>query len=132
MTNERGFTLVETLIAFATLAFAAVALYEAMGTSARGVGASSRFDEAVLIAEARMAEFAALDAMPAALEGAIEGTAYRWRIEPLAEETPESPELSVSPLRMQRIKLIVAWSEAGRSKEIAVERLLLVARRPGG
>lgn len=132
MTSERGFTLVETLIAFAILAVTAVALYEAMGTSVRGIATSSRLDEAVLIAEARLAELGALDMMPAALDGAVEGTIYRWRVAPVADETSEVPAFSASPLRAQKVKLIVTWPENGRTKEIAIERLLLLQRRPGG
>jgi len=131
MSGDRGFTLVETLIAFAILAVAAVALYEAMGTSVRGLATSSRLDEAVLIAESKLAELAALDALPPTLEGEVEGTIYRWRVTPIADEAPEAAEFAVSPLRAQKVKLTIAWAENARTKEIAVERMLLLRRGPG-
>ena len=78
MKNERGFTLVEALIAFAILAVVLVALYESMGTSLSGLARAGRFDEAVLIAESRLAELDAMTTLPEApFENAVEGTAYR-------------------------------------------------------
>ena len=133
MTNERGFTLVEALVAFAILATVLVALYEAMGTSLKGLDRSGRVDEAVLIAESRLDELKARKTLPESpLEGAVEGTAYRWRVEPVAEAAPEAPELAVSPLRLRKVKLVVTWREGPNEKHIAIERSLLLLRQPGG
>jgi general secretion pathway protein I len=132
MRSERGFTLVEALIAFAILAIVLVALYETMGTSVSGIGRAGRLDEAVLIAESRLAEIEALRTAPQGeVEGSVEGTAYRWRIEPVADATPEPPEFAASPLRLQKIKLRVLWREGEVKREVVVERLLLVQRQPG-
>lgn len=132
MKGERGFTLVETLIAFAILAVTLVALYEAMGTSLSGFARASRFDEAVLIAESRLTELAALPTLPdAAFEGAVEGTRYRWRVEQIPDTTPEPPELASSPLRPQKVKLTISWQDNGARRQIAVEQVLLVPRQSG-
>lgn len=130
MKGERGFTLVEALVAFAILAVVIVALYESMGTGVSGLARAGRFDEAVLIAESRLAELEATKTLPA-VENAVEGTEYRWRVEPIADETPEPPELAASTLKAQKIRLIVTWQDRGAKREIAVERLLLIPRQPG-
>jgi general secretion pathway protein I len=127
----RGFTLIEALIAFAILAVTLVALYGAMGTSVKGMAQSSRLDEAVLVAESRLAELGELKTLPGPIAGAVEGTGYRWRVEPVADGEAEPPELAASPLRLQQVKLIVSWSEAGRTKEISIERSLLLTRQLG-
>lgn len=130
MTDERGFTLVEALVAFAILAIMLVALYGAVGTSLTGLARSAKYEEAMLIAEGRLAELTALRMLPQVPEGTIEGTSHRWRIEAIAPERAEFAETSISPLRPQRIKLTVSWQENGAPREIAVERQLLLWREP--
>ena len=132
MTHQRGFTLVEALVAFGILALALVALYGAMGTSLSGLARATRTDEAILVAEARLAELAALRQLPPVLEGAVEGKAYSWRIEVLPDPEAEPDALKFSSLRAQRIKLTILWRENGAPRQIAVERRLLVWRAPGG
>lgn len=127
MTRQRGFTLVEALVALAIMSVTLVALYGAIGTSLNGLARSARYDEAVLIAESRLAELAALRVLPASLEGTVDGSGHRWRIEPVAE--PADPnEITGSALRRQRIKLTIGWQEDGRERTIMVERQLLLWR----
>lgn len=128
MTGERGFTLVEALVAFAILATVLVALYGATGTSLNGIARSARYEEAVLAAEGRLAELTALRTLPPVREGTIEGSVFRWRIETVEPDSAASPELTLSPFQAQRIKLVIAWVENGVSREITVERQLLLWR----
>ena len=133
MTDERGFTLIEALVAFAILAATLVALYEAMGTGLKGIDRSAQVDKAVLVAESKLDELKALKVLPrAALEGAVEHTPYRWHVEAVADEMPETPELAASPVRLQKIKLTVTWRDGAVSRQVAIERLLLLQRQPGG
>lgn len=130
MTNERGFTLVEALVAFAIMAIMLVALYGALGTSLQGLARSARYEEAVLIAEGRLAELTALRTLPQTLAGTIEGSGHAWKIETIAPPSTELIESSQSPFRPQRIKLTINWQEHGRRREIAVERQILLWREP--
>lgn len=132
MSGARGFTLVEALVAFAILALALVALYGAMGTSLAGLARATRTDEATLVAEARLAELAALRRLPTVMEGRVEGAAYSWRLDAIADSEPEAEALKFSPLRGQRIKLTILWRENGAPRQVVVERRLLVWRLPGG
>jgi general secretion pathway protein I len=129
MRGERGFTLIEALIAFAILAVVTVALYEAMGTGLRGFDRAAENDEALLIAQSEFDRLAATSTMPSeGMEGAIEGTPFRWRAVPVPETQAEPEHLRMSPLRLQRVRVIVSW----RDREIAVEKTLLVQRGTGG
>lgn len=125
--NARGFTIVEALVAFAILALSLVALYGALGTSLGGLARATRHDEAVMALTAKLTEITAMRALPPALEGTIEGTPFRWRIERLAEAETLAPAPGV-PLRLQRITLSVTWKESGAARSIAVERRLLLWR----
>jgi type II secretion system protein I len=129
MRNERGFTLIEALIAFAILAVVLVALYEVMGTSLKGFDRAAETDQALMIAQSELDRLSAMKALPAdALQGAIEGTPFRWRATIVPDARPEPEHLHVSPLRLQKLRLVVSWGK----REIAVEKALLLQRAPGG
>ena len=130
MTGERGFTIVEALVAFAILATMLVALYGAIGTSLNGLARSARYEEAILLAEGRLAELTALRVLPPTREGTIEGSSYRWHVEAVEPAKQEPPELTLSPFRAQKIKLTISWEENGSARKIVVERQLLLWRDP--
>ncbi len=129
MRSERGFTLIEALIAFAILAVVLVALYEVMGTSLKGFDRAAETDEALMIAQSELDRLSAMKVLPAeALQGTIEGTPFRWRATVVRDAQPEPEHLRVSPLRLQKLRLVVSWGK----REIAVEKALLLQRAPGG
>jgi type II secretion system protein I len=129
MNGERGFTLIEALIAFAILAVVLVALYEVMGTSLKGFDRAAETDQALMIAQSELDRLSVMKTFPAAgQQGAIEGTPFRWRATLVPDERPESEHLRVSPLRLQKLRLVVSWG----TREVAIEKALLLQRAPGG
>lgn len=129
MRDERGFTLIEALIAFAILAVVLVALYEVMGTSLKGFDRAAEADEALMIAQSQLDRLAANKTLPeGSLQGAIGGTPFRWRatITPSMQQEPE--HLRSSPLRLHTLRLVVSW----RQREIALQKTVLLHRAPGG
>jgi general secretion pathway protein I len=132
MNAERGFTLVETLIAFAILAVVLVSLYEAIGTGFRSFAAAARVDEAVLIAQSQMDRLVALKRMPDQVQGNVDGTPYQWRIEVVPPRAPETQTAAASPLRAVSFRLAVSWPAAVGTRNVAIERLVFLPRQPGG
>jgi general secretion pathway protein I len=129
MKGERGFTLIEALVAFAILAVVLVALYEVMGTSLKGFDRAAETDRALMIAQSELDRLSAMKALSTeALQGVIEGTPFRWRATVIPDAQQEPEHLRLSPVRLQRVRLVVAWGE----REIAVEKMLLLQRAPGG
>lgn len=132
MKERNGFTLVEALVAFSILAVSAVAIYSAVGTSVVGLARSGRVDEATLIAQSQLAQWVAARALPAAGQGQVEGTPYRWRLDLVPDGAPEPPDTALAPLRAQRIRLSLEWDENSRRRAVVLEHILLVRRGSGG
>lgn len=132
MTGERGFTLIEALMAFAILAVVLVALYEAMGTGLKGFDRAATNEAALLAAQSQLDALAAMPALgQKTLSGTIDGTPFRWRATQLRDAAGEAEHLRSSPLRLQRLRLVVSWTEGGAERSLAVEKTFLVARAPG-
>jgi prepilin-type N-terminal cleavage/methylation domain-containing protein len=113
MTGERGFTIMESLVALAVLAITVVALYEAIGTGFRTFGRAAEAEEAVLVAQSLLDGIVASRRVGEIRAGRVEGTRFAWRV----DEVKRAAELVT-------LKLTVSWPGGG--KGVAIERLLLV------
>ncbi|MCE9521369.1 MAG: prepilin-type N-terminal cleavage/methylation domain-containing protein [Alphaproteobacteria bacterium] len=132
MTGERGFTLVETLVAFAILAVVLVALYDAMGTSFRTFHAAAEVNEAVLIAQSQLDRIVALKRLPDETQGKVDGTPFQWRLDIRPQSEAQEKQQANSPLSAVTVRLDVTWPGRARAQSVSLERLLLVPRQPGG
>jgi general secretion pathway protein I len=125
VSGERGFTLIETLVAFAILALSLTALYAAFGTSLRALERAGSAEEAALLTDSKLQEIRVSRAVPEqAQSGAFEGSAYRWTLTPKAERA--SPNAPASALEPRHIKLSVLWQENGHKRSLDVETIVLV------
>jgi hypothetical protein len=118
-------------MAFAILAVVLVALYEAMGTGLRGFDRAAANEAALLAAQSQLDALAAMPTLgQKTLSGTIDGTPFRWRATQL-QDAGEAEHLRSSPLRLQRLRLVVSWTEGGAERSLAVEKTFLAARAPG-
>jgi len=108
--RDRGFTLIEVLVAFAILAFTLAAAYGVFADASRAVASGERYGVALALAESRLAE---VDAAPADevwdSEGEFAGT-YRWRVETRA--FPDSPA-KTDRLEPVVVAVTVTWESGG-------------------
>ena len=131
---QRGFSLLEVLVAFVILALVATALFRLFGGALGNAGVAEDASRAVLVAQSR------LDATRGEMRGAatsgVEQDKYAWttRIEPW-----ESPDAVVqpgvapmlTPTQLFRITVEVRYPGAGgRERALALSSLKL-ARREG-
>lgn len=130
--GQRGFTLLEVLVAFALLAGAAVLLLSILSNGLRDVADAERHGEAALHARSLMDNLGRVERLrPGARSGVLEGGRYRWQIEvrqvpdplpvalPGPTETGGAPEDGIidagEPL-LYRVELSLQWGE-GRPQQ---------------
>jgi general secretion pathway protein I len=118
MSGQRGFTIVESLVALAVLAITVVALYEAIGTGFRTFDRAAKIEEAVLLAQSQLDRIVALRRLPDVRQGTVDGSGFDWR-------------LSIVPAgsaRLATVRVTVTWPE--RAQGVSIERLMLLEAAP--
>ena len=124
--RQRGFTLIEVLVAFAV---AALVLSVLLPTFSAGLGAASRakaVTEATLLAESSLdAIGTTIPLAPGRLDDVYDGR-YRWHAEIAARPDLAAATLPVAPYE---VTVTVAWNELGRERHVALHTLRL---GPGG
>ena len=129
---QRGFTLMEILVAFVVLAAAVGILYRTFSTGLRNVDAVAGYSEAISIAESRIT---ALGLEQTLQEGDESGTSedrrFSWQVSVKPYTPPGSaPEQAggfVAPHQLLRATVTVTWNESGdqkRTVELSTVRML--------
>lgn len=116
--KERGFTLVEVLVAFAILALTLVAAYGVFSDAARATANGEAHGTALALAQAKLAE---IDAHP--LDRSVTGSGefdgrFAWRVE--VHDLPGHGEADGD--RPVTVKVVVEW-DTGRALSLETIRL---------
>ena len=133
--RQRGFSLLEVLVAFVILALVATALFRLFSGALANMGAAEEYSRAALVAESVLAETAAAQPLR---EGAVTGTAesgrYAWtaKVAPyvLTGQNPDLERLSESmPVRLFRVEVDVRFpSPAGGERTITLATTRIAAK----
>jgi general secretion pathway protein I len=123
MRRQRGFTLLEVLVALAILSVAVVVMLQLFAQGLRLLKVAGDYQRAVLLADQKARE------VELVREGAESGQEGEFQWERRATVVPVSADLTVfglTPLRLFRVSVEVRWS-GNRSVEVATLR---TAREP--
>jgi general secretion pathway protein I len=129
MRSERGFTLLEAIIAFAIAALALGVMFRAAGGGVMAVATAGRYEEAVSRAKSHMAAIGRDGPLTETTAEGDDGSGYHWRIRVVAVGTANpatntpAPFLQASARRptLFSVEVGVSWTESGRKRELLLQ-----------
>ena len=134
--QQRGFTLLEALVATMIMGIAVAGILEALTASSRNTARLTQADRAVLLARTKMDELLVNDALPrksfiegrfSAAEAGATDAGWRARVMPF-ESAPEANDLNWV---MDRIELEIWWMDGVTRHSFSLEGYRRALLRPG-
>ncbi|GGF23638.1 hypothetical protein GCM10011611_32140 [Aliidongia dinghuensis] len=126
MRTERGFTLLEVLIAFAIAALALTLLFKAASSGLLSVRTAGRYEEAVARARSHLAAIGRDSALLAGSSDGDDGSGFHWHLDvtPLATAKPATNgPLSIAgppPAELYAVAVAISWHEAGKDRQVVL------------
>ena len=133
---QRGFTLIEIMVAFGVLALGLTLLLGTLSGASRQLRQAGDAGQAALHAQSLLVERSDALLRPGRLAGTFENGRYRWQLEvapwrdpqPQATQAPEDPFAA----RLLHVRLDVAWGEGTPQQRLQLTSLRLVRPLPAG
>lgn len=120
---QRGFSLLEVLVAFAILALAVATILSLFASGLRNTAVAAEYARALTLAESHLASFQGSNATQlesGISEGIFEGFSWQSRVSPY-----EEGGLDAGRTRLYRIDLQVNWGEGNRRRSVQLSTLTL-------
>ena len=125
---NKGFSLIEMLVALVVLSLSLGVLYQAAAGATRNVRVAAEYTEAVMLAESKLVEHSYITEESYSASG--EFGQYSWSVSswPAVYENVTSPDqMPLLPRPLQYLEVIVSW--AGGSDKRSLDLLTVVPLR---
>ncbi len=133
--RQRGYTLIEIIVAFGILALGLTLLLGTLSGATRQVRAAGDAGRAALHAQSLLDELGNLP-QPQDRQGELEQGRYRWRfeVEPWQDPMPRvaPPRIDPTAARLLHLRLQLEWGDDAPAQRIQVSSLRLVRPRIEG
>lgn len=132
-TRQRGFTLIEIVVAFAILALGlGIAMQIASGAMRNARQAAIRTD-AALYAQSLLDTVGVGERLEEGSSSGEFGEKFRWTLlaEPYEIESESPIEPGMSPVQLYRLQLDVTWETGGKEQEASFVTLRALTPDPG-
>ncbi len=128
--RQRGYTLLEVIVAFSVLAVALTLLLGSLSGSTRQVRWASDAGRAALLAQSLLDQTGVGEVLqPGRSDGVLEDGRYRWSLDVAPFVDPERPAMQAADAhspRLLRVQLTLAWGEGGARERLQLSTLRLV------
>ena len=126
--GQRGYTLIEVVVAFALLAFAMTLLLGSLTNATKQVRSSNDFGRAALHAQSLLDQAGVGEALVVGQrDGELEGGRYQWdmNVTPYRDPAaPRQPQVLGAPQLLQ-LELTLRWGKGGPRETLRMQSLRL-------
>ena len=124
--SQRGFSLLEMMVAIAILGLALGALYQAASGATRNVRTSERYAYGVELARSLLAQYEIVPAGGVNQSGETAG-GFQWRVESHPRQLPRH---RLGNLQFHDLEIGIAWFDGSKRKQLVLNSV--VAVKPDG
>lgn len=123
--QQRGFTLIEILVAFMILAMSLTVIFRIFSGGLRNVALSEDYARAVLVAESQLSAIGVSEPLVRGVSSGEWGKRFRWqRVVEHYQPWQQDKELTAAVLAY-RVTVSVDWEHAGGSRQITLNSVRL-------
>lgn len=123
MHGQRGFTLLETLVALAVLALMLGVIYQIFGTSLRNMQYAKDYSYAQMLAESKLSELSKGIPVKTGTYGGEFNEKYAWKMD--VAQLPIVSEDGADEIDKYRVDFIVSWNAGKRQQQITLRTFRL-------
>jgi general secretion pathway protein I len=135
VSSQRGFTLLEILLAISLLGIGLTVIMQQFSAGLRIASTSRDYTTATIYAKQKIEEFLVEEEMGEKEESGSFEDGYYWKVSitPYEDylEEGESDLFEYLPLEMYRVESVVSWKEGERERHISLVTLKTVKKKVG-
>jgi len=124
---QTGFSLIETLVAFAILSLVLAVIFQIYGTGARSARLANEYTQATIIAQSKLASAQTGNTQS---KSGIELDKYNWTLQ---QQAHDYSDIGTPPyqhvFRSYNINVTVTWQSAGKQRQIQLTTVRLANKK---